>query len=373
LLYALAHGTGGRAFFDSNDFERPFRSLEADTREYYLLSYSSSNSQRDGRFRHISVRVRRHGLELKHQAGYYGPRDAAAINAHDTERLVAEELAADLPSTSLPVYGFVNHLRVDKDLYFLPITVVVPAEALLNNGSASLATVGLAVLDSRGNLVRKLRDVIPAAAVNERPNGAVQYETATELSSGEYNLRLVVVQNGTGQVGSFSTPIHLPRPDQSRLSVSPVLSGTLTAYTPNSPKSPLVVSGSRLIVNPFSAYKANRELTMQYQVECGPENSHSGNAACEPKETRSSLQCFSSDQRVFNVAPSASAISGAAAVFRVTFPASSLPPGTYTCRVTAINPPANAFAFGAMQLRILEESEHACGPPDVPGQSVCGG
>jgi hypothetical protein len=201
----------------------------------------------------------------------------------------------------------------------------------------------------------------------------VQYETATELSSGEYNLRLVVVQNGTGQVGSFSTPIHLPRPDQSRLSVSPLLSGTLTAYTPNSPKSPLIVNGSRLIVNPLSAYRADRELTMQYQVECGPGDSHSGNAACEPKETRSSLQCFSSDQPVFKVVPPASTISGAAAVFRVELPAGSLRPGTYTCRVTATNPPANAFAFGSMQLRILEESERACGPRDVPGRSSCGG
>jgi hypothetical protein len=128
------------------------------------------------------------------------------------------------------------------------------------------------------------------------------------------------------------------------------------------------VNGSRLIVNPLLAYKANRELTMQYQVECGPENSHSGNAACEPKETRSSLQCFSSDQPVFKVVLPPSTISGAAAVFRVNFPASSLRPGTYTCRVTAINPPANAFAFGSIKLRIVEESQHACKAPDAPGQ-----
>jgi hypothetical protein len=143
-----------------------------------------------------------------------------------------------------------------------------------------------------------------------------------------------------------------------------LLSGTLTADTPKSAKSPLVVNGSRLIVNPLSAYKANHELTMQYQVECGPE-------ACEPKETRSSLQCFSSDQPVFKVESPASTISGAAAVFRVNFPASSLRPGTYTCRVTAINLSANAFAFGSMQLRILEESQAVCGAPDFPAKSSC--
>jgi VWFA-related protein len=371
LLYALAHGTGGRAFFDSNDFERPFRTLEADTNEYYVLSYHSSNTQRDGRFRRISVRVRRPGIELKYLAGYYGPRDATTMSAQDTERLIAEELVADRPNTSLPVYGFVNHLRVGKDSYFLPITVVVPTEALLNGGVASPATVGLAVLDTRGQLVRKLRDVIPAAAVTEQRNRTVQYETAAELPSGEYNLRLVVVQNGTGQVGSFSTPIHLPRPDQSRLSVSPLLSGTLRPIPPNPPKSPLIVNGARLIVNPLSAYRANHELTVQYQVDCGSEDSRKGNVACEPKETHSSFQCFSSDQPVLKVIPAPSAISGAAAVFRVNFRASSLRPGTYTCRATAVNPPANAFAFGSMQLRIIEESARACEAPEIPAESVC--
>jgi VWFA-related protein len=362
LLHALAHGTGGRAFFDSNDFEHPFRALEADSSEYYLLSYHSSNSSRDGRFRHISVHVHRGGIQLKHLAGYYGPRDVGALSAQDTERLIAEELAADLPSTSLPVYGFVNHLRVDQDLYFLPITVVVPAEALLNNGSGSAAEVGLAILDSRGHVVRQLRDVIPTTAFNKDPNCAVQYETAAELPSGEYNLRLVVVRNDFGQVGSFSTAIRLPKPDHSRLSVSPPLSGTLTAILPNSPKSPLVVNGSRLTVNPLSTFKADRELTVQYQVECGPESSHSSNAACQPKETRSSLQCFLSDQPVFKVVPPASKISRVSAVFRVNFPAGSLRPGTYNCRVTAINSPASAFAFGSIQLRILQELQDASGP-----------
>src|SRR6266704_6658743 len=275
LLYALARGTGGRAFFDSNDFERPFRTLEDDTREYYMLSYRSSNSRRDGRYRRISVRIHRRGLVLKHQAGYYGPRDEVHVSARDAERVLAEELSADLPATGLPLFGFVNHLRMGQDLFYVTITVLLPAEALLNNGIGSSAVIGLAVVDDRGHLVRKLRDLIPRSVVGL--GNVVQYETATELPAGEYNVRLVVVQNGTGEVGSFSTPVRLSPRDQSRISLSPLFSGTLAAASSNSPKSPLVLNGSRLILNPLAEYGVKRGFTMQYQVECGAAT-HDGEA-----------------------------------------------------------------------------------------------
>ncbi len=351
-LYALARGTGGRAFFDSNDFERPFRTLEDDTREYYMLSYRSSNSRRDGRYRRISVRIHRRGLVLKHQAGYYGPRDEVHVSARDAERVLAEELSADLPATGLPVFGFVNHLRMGQDLFYVTITVLLPAEALLNNGIGSSAVIGLAVVDDRGHLVRKLRDLIPRSVVGL--GNVVQYETATELPAGEYNVRLVVVQNGTGEVGSFSTPVRLSPRDQSRISLSPLFSGTLAAASSNSPKSPLVLNGSRLILNPLAEYGVKRGFTMQYHVECSAAT-YGGKPSCDARQIRTSLQCFSSDHRVFNAEPPASTVTADTAVFRVEFPAGALHPGTYKCRVTAINPQCGAFGFGAAQLRIRDE------------------
>jgi len=352
LLYSLAHGTGGRAFFDSNDFERPFRTLEGDTSEYYILSYRSSNSQRDGRYRRISLHVRRRRVELKYQAGYYGPRADIPVSARDAERILTEQLAADLPTTSLPVFGFVNQLRMRDDLFYIPITVVLPSEALLHNGAASSALIGLAVVDGHGHLVRKLRDVIPPTVVTQHPTRAVQYQTATELPAGEYTVRIVVVENGTGQIGSFSTPLRLPQQHESSLlQVSSLLSGSLVASS-NPPKSPLDLHGVGLIINPLAEYGVRQTFAMQFQVECG--GARHERSTCDARQTRSSLQCFFSDQRVFNVEPATTAVTGDTAVFRVDIPAGTLHPGAYQCRVTAINPQYGEFAFEAAQLRIRD-------------------
>jgi VWFA-related protein len=353
LLYALAHGTGGRAFFDSNDFERPFRTLENDTSKYYMLSYRSSNSRRDGRYRRISVRVRRRGIELKHQAGYYAPRAENPVSARDAQRVLNEELMADLPDTSLPVLGFVNHLRVNKDLFYVPITVVLPLETVPQNDGVYFVAVGLIVTDSQGHVMRKLRDVIPASVPRRHLARAVQYQTATELPAGEYSLRLAVVQNDTGQVGSFSMRFRLPQPDTSSLSVISLLSGSLVAAGSDSPRSPLVLNGSRLLLNPLAEYGVTRSFAVQYQVECATVLNDKG--SCDAKQIRSSLQCFSSDQRVFSAEPPATAVIGDTAVFRLEVPAASLHPGTYKCRVTAVNAAYGAFAFGVTQIKIFDE------------------
>jgi VWFA-related protein len=365
LLYALARGTGGRAFFDSNDFQRPFRILEEDTREYYMLSYRSSNSRVDGRYRRISVRVRLRGLEVEYPAGYYGPPDRTRVSARDVERVLAEELAANVPNTRLPVFGFLDHVRVGKDLFYVPIIAIVPTEVFVKDGTPSSVTVGVNIVDGRGRLLQKLRDVIPASVATQHSSGALQYETAAELASGEYNVRLVVVHNGTGEAGSISRFVRLPSQNHSRISVSPLYSGTLTPASENSLKSPLILKGSRLSLNPLAEYGEKQTFAIQYQVECGAAGDDAI-ASCDASQNRSSLQCFSSDQRVFEAEPTAAKVTPDTTVFRVEFPAGSLHPGAYRCRVTAVNPGCHAFAFGTTDLRIRGEGvspTSLAGPP----------
>ena len=56
-LTTMAEDTGGRAFFDSNSFGEVFQRVVADTSAYYVLGYSSTTPNRDGRFRRIKVRL----------------------------------------------------------------------------------------------------------------------------------------------------------------------------------------------------------------------------------------------------------------------------------------------------------------------------
>ena len=74
-LATLSSDTGGKAFFDSNDFSGIFTQVQKDSSVYYVLGFTSSNPAKDGRFRHLKVTVNRPDLKLDFRSGYYAGRD----------------------------------------------------------------------------------------------------------------------------------------------------------------------------------------------------------------------------------------------------------------------------------------------------------
>ena len=64
-LLEIAETTGGIAFHNSNDIFAGLQLAFADGRQYYVLAYASSNSNLDGTFRAISVRVGNSKLSVR--------------------------------------------------------------------------------------------------------------------------------------------------------------------------------------------------------------------------------------------------------------------------------------------------------------------
>jgi Ca-activated chloride channel homolog len=77
-LRDLAQRTGGRAFFPDRKFDlnQAFIEIEREMRTQYLIAYSSTNKNRDGSYRKITIEItnpdlRKEKLELRHRPGYY--------------------------------------------------------------------------------------------------------------------------------------------------------------------------------------------------------------------------------------------------------------------------------------------------------------
>ncbi len=80
-LRELAEQTDGTVVLNTNDVEGAVSRMLTDTGAYYLLRYYSTNTRLDGRFRRISVRVKRPGLDVRSRPGYLAPTEADMASA----------------------------------------------------------------------------------------------------------------------------------------------------------------------------------------------------------------------------------------------------------------------------------------------------
>ncbi len=74
-LKRLAEETGGHAFFpfEANDLAENFRAIGRDLRTQFLLSYTSTNTAKDGTFRNIAISPANKTLHVRAKSGYFAP------------------------------------------------------------------------------------------------------------------------------------------------------------------------------------------------------------------------------------------------------------------------------------------------------------
>ena len=93
-LRVLAENTDGRAIVNQNDLASGMRQIIRDSSAYYLLGYTSSLTQADGRFHKINVRVKRPGLQVRARPGYL------ALSASEAERALTPKRPGPPPAVT---------------------------------------------------------------------------------------------------------------------------------------------------------------------------------------------------------------------------------------------------------------------------------
>jgi Ca-activated chloride channel family protein len=77
FLHSIAGLSGGRVFQPtaSRELAAIYQSILDELGTQYVLGYVSDNPKRDGKFRRITVELKRPGLKVRHRPGYDAPKD----------------------------------------------------------------------------------------------------------------------------------------------------------------------------------------------------------------------------------------------------------------------------------------------------------
>jgi VWFA-related protein len=129
-LGVLASQTGGLLLDNTNDLARGIERINTDRRNYYLLSYSSTNPVEDGRFRKIAVMVNRPDVEVRARSGYRAmpTSDAGPVLAYEAPALAA--LARTPPPKDIQVSAAAYSLPMPGRPDLAAIVVNVPGSSL---------------------------------------------------------------------------------------------------------------------------------------------------------------------------------------------------------------------------------------------------
>jgi len=368
-LVTLASDTGGRAFLDSNDFTQVFKGVQQDTSTYYLLGYRSSNPARDGRYRHITVKVNLPGVKIDYRRGYYAPADYQHSTKEDKELQLQEQLASELPATDLPLYLNAAYFRMEAGKYFLSVSLVVPGSEIpftrsSDRDKANLDVIGL-VLDPEQHPLTHIRDTVKLAvdASSEVRKKNVQYNTGLSLPPGKYHLKFVVRENQTGQMGSFETDLVVPDLKSQPVKMSSiVLASQVQPAKKAADPSPLIRNGEEIIPNVTHVFSSAQHLLLYYEIYA-PGRANAVPAQSEAPASHihllTSVAFFRGKAKVFESSlaelTQLNARDRKAGVFQLDLPLNSLSPGFYTGQVNVIDDASGSFLFPRFALLIRPE------------------
>ena len=228
--------TGGKLFYNRNDVDAEIARSQQLGSNYYTLTYQPQNSDANGKFRRIRVRLRDASLRVVTKAGYYAlnrdeidPQQRQMIN-------IAEAVQATVPFNSLGV-DITNIVR-HSDSRTVEFTAVLRTKGLDfvpdGNGKFKLAVIAAAaslnadraILASR---MRQVRLVANTDDLKHLPDVAARFQFTVPIPRRMKNIRVAIEDQDRGQIGTAEidrrliasapnapTPNPLLRPPSSR-------------------------------------------------------------------------------------------------------------------------------------------------------------
>jgi hypothetical protein len=271
----------------------------------------------------------------------------------------------------------VDYFRLERDKYFVPISVKIPGSALAFKSKGSKAATELdfiaEVFDQRGRTAATVRDTIPVK-VNDTVAGevgrkSIQYDTGVTLTPGKYKLRFVARENGEGKVGTFQSSFTIPDLTKGQaLRISSVIYSNQrqpvsdrVAGVKNDKKlvaaNPLIDSnGQQLLPDVTKVFRPGQTLFVYLEVY-DPTIPESLPANFRVADVQTSLALYREDKKVFETPPVRASRMDTkregTLPINLQTPVSKIEPGRYECQVNVIDEFGRKFAFPRSGLAIV--------------------
>ncbi|MGO8786571.1 MAG: VWA domain-containing protein [Terriglobia bacterium] len=367
-LATLATDTGGRTFYDLNDFTPAFEEVQKENSSYYLIGYSPTNTHSDGRFRHIRVEVSRPGLKVQARPGYFAPKNFRQFTRQDKELQLQQVMDLEVPFVDLPFVVETAYFRRPDKKFTVVLAAKIPGSqvAFLKKSGKQETEFDFAwkVTDAQNHTAGGLRDTLPVRVTTDTYQEIIGsnlfYEGEVVLPPGKYNLKAVVRENETGKIGTFETPLVVPDVADGGLGLSSiVLSNEVKssddldhAHVNRDKNSPLQVGNRSVLPSVTRVFRSNQMLSVFLESYAGKNVTSSGPAT--PPSV--GLVFFRHGRKFAEAGPFPGKLEKSPdqkTSYFAQIPLDKFPRGSYTLQVNVLAPALERVAFARVPLAIV--------------------
>ena len=202
MIGQLAEETGGFLVADTNDATEGFRRIQEEMRFYYLLTYTPTDSRFDGRFRTISVKTPRKGVQLYTRNGYLALPPDLTVPVRADEGPAVAQLDRRPPPDDFAVHASALSFPQPERPGRVPVLVELSGESLtytLNEDTKEYEadfTIVARLRDGQGHEVDRLSRryplTVPQDSLEKVKRGNVLFFQETDLPPGRYTLDAAV-------------------------------------------------------------------------------------------------------------------------------------------------------------------------------------
>jgi VWFA-related protein len=212
-MQAVAKGTGGVAYYNTNDIGGAIRRAIDDSSLTYELTYYPTNEKWDNRFREIKVEVKRPGVHLRFRNGYFAT-PALPSTPESLARLMTAAARDSFEQTQLGLNVQINAVDAPGPRQ-VKVEVRIDPDQLhfdLNAGRwGDNVEIAWVELDSHGDHVGHSEKTLTLSYPNEQHDKVLRdglvFKSTIQLLDLCAELRLVARDGGTGAIGSLNIPL----------------------------------------------------------------------------------------------------------------------------------------------------------------------
>ncbi len=281
-LGLISDQTGGMLVANSNDIRRGLGRVDSDLRNYYMLSYVPKNSDFDGKYRDISVKVLRSGATVLHRKGYFAVRAPAGAPVLGYEAPALALLDKTPVPNAFPVRAGALRFPEAARPGLTPIVVELPTAGLTFEPSIEDKTkyhadaiVLVRLKNDGGEVIDKMSQRYELQGAIEQIDrakvGEVIFYRQPDLPPGVYQMETIVYDALSKKASVRYTTIEKTAVDPSKLRMSSLIvvrRGERIPPTEKSDNSPLYVGDTLVYPNLGTPLKrgADKELGFYFNV-----------------------------------------------------------------------------------------------------------